>query len=319
MQELRILWPLTKRCNILAPADIFYSVQTLNRALAVYRSEVRRAGIDETPRVQRLLSKLTKLRSQIALKADEGGNIGNTRLLDEGQRLSVLFKGHGVFTSRIVDNDANLIIEMPRQEMRAAPSIRMPSIPLEKWKGQSLSIYLWRKGDACYVFDTTVEDTGTYKGEQCLYLVHSTNLDRVQKRQSIRCECKINAQLYLIKSEVVNYSRVEEEDGYKCVLEDISEDGLLIRIGGKGKKGLPLKIQFHLNSATIVMCGEVRAVEYNKQMDQSRLHFECTHITPAMKSELLTYLYQTIPESEWARDMAIRQSEGIMDEESLGK
>ena len=314
-QDLNILWPLTKKCNILAPSDIFYSVQTLNRALAMYRSEARRMGTEESLHTQKLISKLTKLRSKIALKADEGGNIGTTRLLDVGQRLSILVKGHGVFTSRIANNEANLVIEIPRQEMRSARSIKVSSIPLEGWKGKSLSVYLWRKGDACYVFDTTVEDTGTYRGNQCLYLVHSMNLDRVQKRQSIRCECKIYAQLYLIKSEVVDYNKVEEEDGYKCVLEDISEDGLLIRIGGKGKTGLPLKIQFHLNSALIVMFGMVRAVEYNKQMDQSRLHFECTHIAPAMKNDVLTYIYQTIPESEWAKDMAIRQSETIMEEE----
>ena len=97
-------------------------------------------------------------------------------------------------------------------------------------------------------------------------------------------------------------------DAYKCVLEDISEDGALIRIGGKGKNNIHVKLSFYINSSPVEMFGTIKAVEYNKSINQSRMHFECKKISVDMKNSVINYVYSTVSESEIERDMAIRRS-----------
>ena len=113
----------------------------------------------------------------------------------------------------------------------------------------------------------------------------------------------------MIKSEVVDYNAVDTEEGYRCLLEDISEDGAMIRIGGIGKQNARIKLQFELQDTFIMMYGIIRAVEYNKVIDQSRLHFECTHIDPTMKNAILSYVYNVIPENEKDINAALSASE----------
>jgi hypothetical protein len=46
------------------------------------------------------------------------------------------------------------------------------------------------------------------------------------------------------------------------------------------------------------MFGVVRTVEFNEASNQSLLHFECIHLEPAMKNEVLSYVYNMLPERE---------------------
>ena len=184
------------------------------------------------------------------------------------------------------------------------PRIKVPTqkdiitISGADWVGKTISVYLWRKGDARYVFDTTVNGEGLFLGKPSLFLQHSNNLLRTQKRNAIRAKCKINATLFLIKDKVIDYNVIETKGGFRCLLEDISEKGALIRIGGKGIPNLQLKIQFQIDNRLVVMFGIVRTVEYNEELGQSRLHFECIHIEEAMKNIVLSYVYNILPESE---------------------
>ena len=181
---------------------------------------------------------------------------------------------------------------MPKQK-------NMIPIPAEDWVGKTISIYLWRNGDARYVFDTIVDGHGIFLGKLCLYLKHSSNLLRTQKRQSVRAKCSINANLYIVKdNSQINYNAVETTQGLRCLLEDISESGALIRIGGKGAPNMRLKLQFNINNKLILMYGVVRTVEYNADINQTRLHFECIHIEPQMKNDVLSYVYDMLPESD---------------------
>ena len=104
--------------------------------------------------------------------------------------------------------------------------------------------------------------------------------------------------MYIIKSDEFDFNAIETEPGYRCLLEDISEDGAMIRIGGVGKTGVMIKLQFSINNQFVMMFGSVKAVEYNDQLKQSRLHFECLHIEPAMKNIILSYVYNVMPEEQ---------------------
>ena len=46
------------------------------------------------------------------------------------------------------------------------------------------------------------------------------------------------------------------------------------------------------------MYGIVRAVEYNPQINQSRLHFESIHIEEDMKNAILSFVYNVLPQDK---------------------
>ena len=70
--------------------------------------------------------------------------------------------------------------------------------------------------------------------------------------------------LYIIKKDKVDVTAIETHNGFRCLIEDISEAGALIRIGGKGVQNVKIKLQFNIQNKLILMVGVVRTVEYNE-------------------------------------------------------
>lgn len=318
-KEIRALWKLSKICELENPVSLFYSVPTLNKCISTYLTRSRATGIEKSYKVQSLLEKLYQFRTRIALKYDDKRNLENTIYIDEGQKFSLILPGKGVFHARLLKNGRDLIVSQPRRFDKKEHVNIIPATT--EWVGKTVSVYFWRKGDAMYCFDGLVFDSYMYLGNLTLKIKHSSNLIRTQKRQSIRMECKIYAQMYMIRSDAVDFSYINPDPGYKCLLEDISEDGALIRIGGKGVNNVRIKIQFVLENTMIVMFGVVKAVEYNKSINQSRLHFECRHIDSHMRNTILTYVYDVLPDREKERQLAMidAQEQDIDFEEMASK
>lgn len=289
--EISLLWKLAKMGDIDEPLALYVSVPTLNKAISNVLTDSRRRGIENTDRIQNFLSKLYKFRTKLNLEHQDKKGLDSTKYLDKGQRLRIIYPGHGVFTSEILNNGYEMIIRLPLQK-------GVIKISSEDWLNHQISVYLWRKGDASYVFDTRVTNAGIFNGQSVLYLAQTNELLRAQKRRSVRCECNLNAAMYFIKSEIIDFNLVETEPGYKVVLEDISEDGAMIRVGGKGIVNAQIKIQFMLGETLILMYGIVRAVEYNPQINQSRLHFESIHIEEDMKNAILSFVYNVLPQDK---------------------
>lgn len=312
--EISTLWKLSKKAKLDDPIALYVSLSEFNNCILKYIEDEKAKGTDKSFQTQQFLTKLYDYRTRIALDTDGKRGLESTKSLNLGQKLRIILPGKGVFSAKVLSNGNDLIVTRPVQEDKKNHRFNMPEC--EMWIGHSVSIYFWRKGDAGYAFDTTVFEAGIFQGHDCLFMRHSDKLDRIQKRQSIRCECNIYAQMYIIKTAVVDYNTVNTEEGYRCLLEDISEDGALIRIGGVGKSNVQIKLQFNLNDTFIMMYGVVRAVEYNKDIDQSRLHFECTHIEPAMKNAVLSYVYAVIPQDQKERTQALMESEKDSKEDS---
>lgn len=289
--ESMLLWKLSKTAEIDDPVALFLSVPTLNKAVASYISDARQRGAMDTDKVQDFLTKLYKFRTKLNIEHENKKGLESTKYMDKGQRLRIILKGHGVFASTILNNGYEMIISLPVQN-HAFP------VPSEEWVGKKISVYLWRKGDASYVFDTNVTNAGVFSGKTVLYLAQTNELLRTQKRRSVRCECHIPASMYFIKKEITDFNIVEAEPGYKVILEDISEDGAMIRVGGKGIVNAQIKLQFSLNGTLILMYGVVRAVEFNKEINQSRLHFECVHLDKEMRNIILSFVYNVLPQEQ---------------------
>lgn len=300
LSEIAMLWKLAKSTGLEEPLSLYVSDQAISKCVATIVEKSRKDRTENDPKVQQFLSKLYKFRTKVELSADNKRGLKSTRQLASKQKLRIILKGSGIFSSMIVNNASEIAIMMPVQNGRIP-------IPAEDWIGKDINIYLWRKGDAAYVFDTRVLRNGIFLGRQVLFLRQSEDITRMQKRRSIRSECNINAQFYLIKENVTDFMRIETVPGYKCLIEDISSDGALIRVGGKGVPNIQMKLQFEIDDIFIVMYGTVRSVEFNQASNQSRLHIECTHLEPSMRNAILTFVYKVIPEEQKNEELAINE------------
>lgn len=297
--DLMLLWKVSTLCELENPLSLFYSDESLKRCME-YVSSI--ASSDDSARMQLILSKLFQYKTKLQNESDDKRNLESTKSLDVGQKLRIIFPGKGVFTSEILANGSELIISVPKQK-------NLVTITSEDWVGNVINVYLWRKGDARYVFDTTVTSQGLYIGKSSISLKHSYNLIRTQKRKSVRAKCKINGQLFIVKSEDVDIYSIETKNGYKCLIEDISESGALIRIGGKGIQNVKIKLQFTVFNRLILMFGIIRTVEFNETENQTLLHFECTHIDTSMKNDVLRYVYNILPQSQREIIQALEETE----------
>ena len=291
MTDLKLLWEVSQICELEQPTSLFWSVQALTKCMAHITSQAAINGTENEPKTQSLITKLFDYRTKLQNESDEKKGLDTTLYLDRGQKLRIILPGQGVFTSKILNNGKELIISVPRKK-------DMIPISAEEWVGKVINVYLWRKGDARYVFDTSVINHGLFVGESSISIKHSNNLIRTQKRRSVRAKCNIPANLYVITNLNANLTSVETQEGYKCIIEDISESGALIHIAGKGQANIQIKLQFNIQSILIIMVGVIRTVEYNQQINESLLHFECTQIEPSMKNEILSFVYNMLPDRE---------------------
>lgn len=291
IKDLNLLWNVSQICDLENPKALFWSMPALTKCMSHITSQAAINGTETDPKTQELITKLFDYRTKLQNESDSKKGLESTMYLDKGQKLRIILPGKGVFASKILNNGKEIIISVPRQK-------DMIPVSAEEWVGKFINVYLWRKGDARYVFDTTVVGHGLFIGESSISLKQSNSLIRTQKRKAVRAKCEIKANLYIIKSEEVDYNAVETQNGYKCLIEDISESGAMVRIGGKGVPNVQIKLQFNIQNMLIIMFGVVRTVEYNEASNQSLLHFECIHLEPTMKNEVLSFVYNMLPERE---------------------
>lgn len=286
--EVQSLWDCAKVCEIPEPISLFISQQMLTKCITEIMAKL---NDQDNIKLRGLVRKLYDFKTRIEKDSDKKRGLDSTMGLENGQKLRIIFPGLGVFSSEILNNGRDITISLPTIDNQITVSAK-------DWIAQTISVYLWRTGDARYVFDTIVGSDGLYLGKPCLNLKHTTNLIRTQKRNAIRVKCHIFADLYIILEEKIDFNKVETKPGFKCLLEDISEKGALIKIGGKAPKDTKLRLQFQIENRLVIMFGVVRTSEFDEATNQSKLHFECIHIEDSMRTLILSYVYNTMPQKE---------------------
>ena len=289
--DITTLWEAAELAELEDPNSLYYSMPSLTKCMERISTAAQTLDNMSGKAYQQLLAKLFDFRTKIQNESDSKKGMQTTLSLDKGQKLRIILPGKGVFTSEIMNNGKQLVISIPKKK-------DMIDVPADQWVHKTLTIYLWRKGDARYVFDSAVTQSGLYMGQPALFINHSNNLVRTQKRRAVRAKCDIYGYLYIIKEKIKDYHAVETHDGYKCLIEDISESGALIRIGGKGLSNVQIKLQFNIQNMLIVMFGTIKQSEYNEEKNESLIHFECTHIDQLMRNEVLSYVYNMLPQTE---------------------
>ena len=238
-KQMRLVWKLGKMAEVEEPTVLFWSVPAINRAIALVVQIANNIGSINDPHTAELLNSFYAYRSKIELDPPLKTGLKNTAFIRPGQRFRIVLPSNGIFSAMVLTNDSVITVTYPEP---AKPQYRCYD-----WRNKKITVYFWRKNDAGYIFDTTVHGVGHYHGRPVLFLDQTGNLQRSQKRRSIRCPCSIMADLYLLTDpRTKNIKTIELEPGIKCLLEDLSEDGALVRIGGKGVEGMPVKIQFKI-------------------------------------------------------------------------
>ena len=206
ISEIFLLWKLSNLTGLEDPCSLYWSLPSLEKGIAATIANAKDEGLEHSKKTQDFLAKLYSYRTKLELNPKNKKGLSSTKYIDVGQKIRVILKGRGVFSSEVLNNSKDLIISLPLQDNKI-------TIAGVDWVGLMMSVYLWRKDDAAYVFDTYVRENSMFNGKSVLCLSHTDNLLRTQKRRSVRCECHIYAQMYIIKSETADLRSMETQPG----------------------------------------------------------------------------------------------------------
>ncbi|MCX7023176.1 MAG: PilZ domain-containing protein [Spirochaetes bacterium] len=285
--EARELKSIAGTLGFSEPASIFWNAEELEQVIKIVAA---RGNVGEGDReFDSYLDRLFQFRKK--LEYEQPGHkygLGSTKMISRNQRLRILVRGVGVFNSSVVDNnDRFMVCSFPI-------GIRLPKG--FSWQGKHVSVYFWKREDAGYVYDTFVIDEIQTKGIPTLHLAHTEAMFRTQKRKSRRIVSKIPAYLYLVNRLEGAFEKPERSPGMKCVIQDVSEDGFSLLIGGKAREGLLVKAQFYVGEDHIVMSGTVRAVDFSSDKNHSVIHVEAVKPSPRMSNLIRTFVYDLYSE-----------------------
>jgi c-di-GMP-binding flagellar brake protein YcgR len=304
-KEIELLRRLAAKCNIDDPSSLFWSQNQLDICIRSLVRGLRMSGETEDEGTQDFLSKLYDFRKKIEMEKPRIKNgISSSRQISEGQPLRVLVTGTGVFRSQVVKN-VNQYLTITRPTNTKVPSAF-------SWGGLKISVYFWREDDAGYVFDSNVEDEVFSKGFSSLKITHSDSLFRTQKRKSVRIKLHKAAFLYLRKDDD-EPGKLELAPGLKCFLEDLSDTGCAVTVGGKAASDLQVKVQFALDNIAICMDGTVRSVDFKEETNRSVLHIEADPLPIEIRNQILGEVFGMLPDED-EEELPFR----LLDEEAEG-
>ena len=289
-KEIELLRQLAVKCNLEDPSSLFWSQSQLDMCIRTMVRGIRMAGESEEQGTQDFLSKLYDYRKRIEMNKPRNKNgISNSRQIGEGQILKILVAGTGVFKSQIIRNTSQYIsISRPINNKNSSGT---------SWVGEKISVYFWREDDAGYVFDTVVQDEIFSKGITSLKIAHTESLFRTQKRKSIRIKMQKAAFLYIAQENEPPH-QLEMDPGLKCFLEDLSDSGCAVTVGGKAEAGLRVKIQFALANVPICMTGVVRSTSFREDTNRSVLRIEAETLPMETRNLILGEVFGMLPQDD---------------------
>jgi len=288
-KEVNLLRKVAVENRLENPISLFWSIKQLDRSIRGMVTKFRSENKDKEPGNLQFITKLYDFRKRVEFNLPKYKiGIKSSRQITPRQRIKLTLESGENFSASVVENlKRYMAISYPQG----------PKLPQGfNWKGQNLNIYFWRPDDAGYVFQSKVIEDYSEKKYPIIHIAHSDNLLRSQKRNSIRVETNRPASLYPLRSIESANEVPEKAPGLRSRLIDLSEGGAAILIGGKAKVGLPVKLQFSLGKNPLVMCGVVKGLTFSQKKNQSILHIQAVPLSPRVKSDVLSYVYNIFGE-----------------------
>jgi hypothetical protein len=300
MAEAKLILETSKQSGNKDPTSVLWTIRDLDHCIRSFTKRYKAEGKLKDRSTIAFMEKLYTFRNKLEFEQPKyKAGITNSRFINKDQRIKVLIDGIGVFSAVVLEsNERHLVISYPVGSR----------VPIGfQWKGSKVSIYFWRNEDAGYVFDTYVLEDLRIRDIPVLQIGHSNSLFRTQKRKSLRMRARIPAYLYLLTRIEGAFEKPERVPGLKCILQDFSEDGASILIGGKTKPNILIKIQFQIGEDLIVMSGTVCGTEYDAKKNQSLLHLEATHPSSRMLNTIRAHIYNVSDQADQQGTMKMEE------------
>lgn len=284
LSEINLLWSAAIRADLENPPSIYGSLEELDKAINQIAGGKKFSDRRNIEPETVILKKLFDYRKKVELNRPKyKSGLKSSRNIAIGQKLTIRADGVGVYSSKILENEQGyLTISIP---------VGDPLPGGFSWRKVKLNVYFWRKEDAGYFFQTRVIEKYYDRKNLTFHVHHSDNILRSQKRRSLRAPARISARLFPLRSLDDANVWMESSPGLSCLIVDLSEDGAALRIGGRGKKNQPFKLQFKLRDEIVVVSGVVKRVQYDGKEDDSILHVEFLPPPETTRMVLLSYVF----------------------------
>lgn len=283
--ELHLLWKVGQAAELKRKSRLFWSVTALQEAIVFLTNKSKLASEAlEKEKFNELLSKLYTFRTKVELESvQKMRGLETTRQLKIGQLCVLVFANFGQFYASLIENDSNGL------KFRSTGKISLTFNPT--YRGD-ITIYLWRDGDAGYIFRTTLTDINQANSGIVFSTAHSKEIIRTQKRKSIRAKSNFKALLFPQHPDTPINIMPEIINGVKCIIKDISEDGAQVLVKGKCVRGLRAKLQFDLGEEKVIMFVKAIRFTYSTSQHMSKIHFQCLKISDECRNNILSYVYE---------------------------
>ena len=290
-KEINLLRRMAVQSAMANPTSLFWSIKRLDRCIR--DCIVRFRGEDQVADMEAnvLIAKMFELRKKIEFQQPKWKiGLKSTKEIPPRTRVSLNVPSTGTYNSMMVENQSRYMA-LSYPEGKSLPEGFA-------WTSQKVAMNFWRTNDAGYQFIGRVIDDHSDKQYPIIHAAHTDNLVRAQRRKSLRVETNLSGQLYPLRRIEDANEVPEQKPGLRCRLQDLSEDGAAILVGGRAKAGMAVKYQFALASSTVVMCGVVRRVNFNGKTNRSVVHIEATGTGLSTKNEVLPWVYNLFGDRE---------------------
>lgn len=290
-REIGLLRKVAVESKAEQPTALFWSLKQLDKSIRDIIIKLRAGDKEDNEEANALLSKLFELRKRLEFDLPKYKlGIKSSKNIMVRQRVKVVLPGVGAFASIVVEN-------LPRYMAFSYP--QGPQLPDgATWKGQQVGVHFWRAEDAGYYFQSKVLDDFFDKQYPIIHVAHSDSLVRTQKRRSVRVATEFGAEVHALKSIDLATEVAESGKGLRCRVQDLSEGGAAVLIGGRAKAGLPIKLQMEIAGKPVVMPGVVKSATFDGKANRSVLHVQAVPLSDLSRNRVLTYVYNLLGDRE---------------------
>ena len=291
-QEISILHQLVKKTELRDPLSVFWSRRSILSCIAAVVSDYRKADAIEDRRNALFLRKLYNfVNSTEYKKRARKRGLRSTREIPIRQ--AIRFYPNPKESGKQRSLQSYVVARQPRYLAIAHPTA-ISNTDVEKLKltGEKIKISFLYKGDGQYTFFVRI--LGDYQKDNVdiLHITHSRKLIRQQLRKDTRRALNIAGRIFLVSSFDEDKGEIlEDKDGYRCQVVDISEGGAAIIVGGYLSIGQNIKLQFTYKDIPIVYFAQVLHCQGDVEKNYTMAHLKAIATGVVMRNRISSIVY----------------------------
>jgi len=206
--------------------------------------------------------------------------ITSTRNIPVGKKIRIFIKEYGYFFSEVILNvEGGLVVKKPQRD------------DIKDWI-KPVTCFFFMENDAGYSFNSQIEEEVSEHHLQGLFIKHTNELIRYQKRKYLRKE----AQFYITYS--FAYQKITNEGKSKLIVDTAEYDGTVIDISAGGvsfetlkesKANQIIKLTIYLNRNNINAYGKI--IRVLKKGNKFIFFVKFIKITPHDQNIIHEYIF----------------------------